>query len=133
MKKLKEVKIKNKIKKLVSLFLVIMIIGMFVMIPRASAKTFVYGNVYLFNTNIPFIWDVLNWKLSPPSLTFELNTNTHITRAVGLVNKGEIVRIFIAIPVERSYIIIRYQDWFYKCPLVLHRIHKHCIVFTFGE
>jgi len=117
-------------KKLVSLFLVIMMIGMFVMIPRASAKASVYGNVYLFYPNIPFIWDVLNWKLSPSSLTFELNIDTHIVKAVGLVNKGEIVRIFIAIPVERSYIII-HQDWFYKRPLVLHRIYKHCIVFTF--
>ena len=93
-------------KKLVSLFLVIMMIGMFVMIPRASAKTSVYGNVYLFYPNIPFIWDVLNWKLSPPSLTFELDINAHTIKAVGLVNKGEIVRISIAVPVERSYIII---------------------------
>ena len=119
-------------RKFVSLILIILMLGV-LGIQRAKAETPIYGDIYLFDSNIPFVWEVLNWQLSPPELTFELNTNTSTTKAVGLVNIGEIVKIFISIPLERSYVSILYQDKIYNYPLTLHKIHENCIVFTFGN
>jgi hypothetical protein len=118
-------------KKLISMILVVVMMLGVLGIQRAKAETSIYGNIYLFDTNIPFIADVLNWEISPSNLTLELNTNTSITKAVGLVNVGEIVKIFISIPLERSYVSILYQGETYIYPLTLHKVHEHCIVFSF--
>jgi hypothetical protein len=123
-------------KKLISMILVIVMMLGVLGIQRAKAETSIYGNIYLFDTNIPFIADVLNWKITPSNITLELNTNTNITKAVGLTSMGEIVKIFIAIPFEKSYVSILYQGTIYNYSLSLSKamICKHCIVFMFkGE
>jgi hypothetical protein len=134
------------VKKIISLILVIMMLGVFVGVPRTKAWTIVdfygsriCGDIYLIDANISEVWSMLNWELpqSCPSLelisTYMTFTNTHTIRTLGLVNKGIITQIVILIPVCASYVFIYYEGAIHCYPLILHNITDNCIVFTFGD
>jgi|GEM_PF-4639066 len=112
-------------KKLTALLTIILLLFALTGTAFAEHKTNqFYGDVYVFTPDAHFLWWFLNHSKSNGVMIVK-------TQTVGLVNKGEVFEVQIAVPMKYSYVCVWYKQHLHYFKLTPHLLGNNFIMFTF--